>query len=79
MPGHSSDRSVEEIQGEIVAARAALAQSVDQLAYRTNPKRVVENAKRTLREKARTPQGQAAIAAAGLLVLVVAIRRFRRH
>jgi hypothetical protein len=73
------DRSADDIQRDIVAARSALAQTVDELAYRTNPKRVVENAKHSLREKAQTPQGQAVIAGAGVLLLIVVIRRFRKH
>lgn len=73
------DRSADDIQRDIVAARSALAQTVDELAYRTNPKRVVENAKHSLREKAQTPQGQAVIAGAGVLLLIVVIRRFRRR
>ena len=73
------DRSADDIQRDIVAARSALAQTVDELAYRTNPKRVVENAKHSLREKAQTPQGQAVIAGAGVLLLIVVIRRFRKR
>jgi hypothetical protein len=73
------DRTADEIQSEIVAARSALAQTVDELAYRTNPKRVVEHTKQSLREKAQTPQGQAVIGGVGLLVLVLVIRRFRKH
>lgn len=73
------DRTADQIQSDIVAARSALARTVDELAYRTNPKRVVDNAKRTLRAKARTPQGQAVIAGAGVLVLILLVKRFRRH
>lgn len=73
------ERSADDIQRDIEQARAALAEAVDQLAYRTNPKRVSEKVKASLREKAQTPQGQAVLAGAGLLVLVLVVRRFRKH
>lgn len=73
------DRTADQIQGDIVAARAALARTVDELAYRTSPKRVLGRTKQSLREKARTPQGQAVIAGASALLLVVLVRRFRKR
>jgi hypothetical protein len=74
-----AERSADEIQADIEQARVTLANSVDEITYRTNPKRVSENVKKSLREKATTPQGQAVLAGAGVLVLVVVIRRFRRR
>ena len=74
----AGDRSADEIQREIEAARVSLASAVDEIAYRANPKRVGDSLKQTLREKAATPQGQAVLAGAGLLVVVVVIRRFRK-
>ncbi|MDT4997483.1 MAG: hypothetical protein QOD45_1551 [Pseudonocardiales bacterium] len=71
-------RSAEEIQRDIQQARASLAVAVDQIAYRTSPKRVANNAKAALMAKARTPQGKAVLAGVGLLVLVLVIRRVRR-
>jgi Protein of unknown function (DUF3618) len=71
-------RSAEEIQRDIQQARASLAVAVDQIAYRTSPKRVANNAKAALLAKARTPQGQAVLAGVGLLVLIMVIRRVRR-
>lgn len=74
-----AERSPEDIQRDIEASRAALAQAVDELAFRTNPKRAVEKAKTTIREKAQSPEGKAVIyATAGLLVIIV-IRRVRRR
>ncbi len=73
------ERSADEIQRDIEQARASLADAVDQLAYRTSPKRMSENLKASLKQRAQTPQGQAVIAGAGLLVLVLVIRRFRKH
>ena len=55
------ERDAEAIKRDIENARVTLARSVDQLAYRTSPKRVVENTKTTLKQKAQTPQGKAVI------------------
>jgi hypothetical protein len=73
-----TERGPEQIQREIEQARMKLAGAVDQLAYRTNPKRVAENAKQTLRERAQSPAGRAVIGVAGGLVVVLVIRRIRQ-
>jgi hypothetical protein len=75
----AGDRTADQIQRDIEQARASLAVAVDQISYRTNPKRVVENTKASLVEKARTPQGKAVIGGAGALVLILIIRRIRKH
>lgn len=75
----AGERSAEDIQRDIEQSRAALASSVDQLAYRTNPKRLVEQAKQTLREKANTPPGRVVIGVTGGLVVVLIVRRIRKH
>ena len=72
-------RSADDIQREIERARAELAATVDQLAERTNPKRLADQAKTAALAKARTPAGKAAIGAAGALVLFTVIRRRRRR
>lgn len=72
-----AEGSAEKIQREIEQARVTLASSVDQLVYRTNPKRVAENAKTTLKQKALTPQGKAVIGGAGALLAFLIIRRVR--
>jgi hypothetical protein len=72
-------RSAEDIQRDIEQARATLASAVDQLAERTNPKRLADEAKQTLVEKARTPQGMAVIGGAGLLVVFLVVKRIRRR
>ena len=71
-------RTAEEIQGEIEQARDALAVAVDQLAVRANPKRLVDETKQKLIERAKSPAGQAVIGGAGVLVLIVVVRRFRK-
>jgi hypothetical protein len=73
------ERSADDIQRDIEKSRAALAEAVDQLAYRTNPKRVVENTKQTLREKAQTTPGRIVIGVSGSLVVLMIIRRIRKH
>jgi hypothetical protein len=75
----AGERSADEIQRDIEAARVSLAGAVDEIAYRTNPKRVGDSVKKTLREKAATPQGQAIIAGTGLVVVVLVVRRFRKR
>jgi hypothetical protein len=75
----AGERTADEIQRDIEQARASLAVAVDQLAYRTNPKRVAEGVKHTLKQKAQTRQGQAVIAGVGLLLAVVVVRRFRKR
>ena len=74
-----AERSADDIQRDIERSRAELAAAVDTLAYRANPKRVVNNAKRTLLERAKSPQGQAVIAVVGGLLAVVIVRRVRKH
>jgi hypothetical protein len=72
------ERSPDEIQREIEHARDDLATAVDQIAYRTNPKRLSDQAKVTLREKAQSDQGRMVIAGVGVLVLVYLVWRVRR-
>jgi proteasome assembly chaperone (PAC2) family protein len=75
----AGERTADEIQRDIEQARASLAVAVDQLAYRTNPKRLADNAKQSLVEKAQTPQGRAVIGTAGLLVAIVIIRKIAKR
>ena len=74
-----ADRSPEEIQRDIEQARAGLAEAVDQLAYRTNPRRVSDNAKQALLVKVNSPQGRIVIGVSGGLVLLLIVRRFRNR
>ncbi len=71
----ADERTPDEIQRDIEASRAALAQAVDELAYRTNPKRVVENGKASLKAKAQTPEGKAVIYAAGTVLAILILRK----
>jgi osmotically-inducible protein OsmY len=75
----AGERKAEDIERDIEQSRAALAEAVDQLAYRTNPKRVSDNVKQTLREKAQSTQGKIVIGVAGGVVALLIIKRFRKH
>jgi osmotically-inducible protein OsmY len=75
----AGERSADDIQRDIEQSRAALAEAVDQLAYRTNPKRLADNAKQSLRERAQSPQGKIVIGVTGGVVLLLIIKRIRKH
>jgi hypothetical protein len=73
------ERSADDIQRDIEQARAGLAETVDQLAYRTNPKRLADEAKQTLLEKANSTPGRIAIGVSGGLIVLLIVRRIRKH
>jgi hypothetical protein len=70
-----AERTADEIQKDIERSRMALAEAVDQLAYRASPKRM----KDSLREKARSTQGRIAIGVAGGVIALLIVRRVRKH
>jgi hypothetical protein len=74
-----AERGADDIERDIEQARVTLAKAVDQIAYRTNPKRLAEQAKQSLTEKAKSPQGKAVIGGAGALVVILIIRRVRNR
>jgi osmotically-inducible protein OsmY len=74
-----AERSADDIQRDIEQSRAALAEAVDELAFRTNPKRVADNVKHSLREKAQTTQGRIAIGVAGGVIALLIVKRFRKR
>ena len=69
----------EDIQRTIEQARVQLASAVDELVYRTSPKRVSEQIKSGLKAKAQTPQGKAVIAGAGVVFVLLVVRRVRNR
>jgi hypothetical protein len=71
----AGERSADQLQRDIEDARESLAAAVDQLAYRTSPKRAADNAKQALKDKAQTPQGKAVLAGAGAVLALLVIRR----
>ena len=74
-----ADRDPDEIKRDIERSRAALAEAVDQLAYRTSPKRVANNAKQSLIAKANTTQGRVVIGVSGALLVLLIVKRVRKH
>ncbi|HEX8094692.1 DUF3618 domain-containing protein [Jatrophihabitans sp.] len=74
----ATQRDASEIRSEIEQARDQLAVTVDQLADRLAPKRLVDDVKTSLKQKALTPQGKAVLGGAGLLLSVLMIRNLRR-
>jgi hypothetical protein len=74
-----ADRDPEEIKRDIEQSRAALAEAVDQLADRTSPKRVANNAKHSLIEKANSRQGRIVLGVAGVAVVLLIVKRVRKH
>lgn len=73
------ERDAEAIKRDIENARVTLARSVDQLAYRTNPKRLVEKTRTTLTQRAQTQQGKAVIGGAGVVLVLLIVRRVRNR
>jgi hypothetical protein len=72
------ERTAEQVQTEIETARDALAVAVDQLATRANPKRLADEAKQTLLQRAQSPAGKAVLGGVGVVVLLLVVRRVRR-
>ena len=72
------ERTAEQVQREIENARDALAVAVDQLADKTNPKRLATQARESAIEKAQTPIGKAVLGGVGLIVVLLVVRRVRR-
>lgn len=71
-------RDPETIQREIEQTRDALASTLDQLAERASPKRLVERGREKAVELATSPAGKAALGAVGLMVTLLVVRRVRR-
>jgi hypothetical protein len=72
-------RDPREIQLEIDAARESLAATLDQLAYRSSPKRLRAQGQAAVQNFLQTPVGMAALGAVGLLLTLAVVRRVRNH
>jgi hypothetical protein len=72
------DRDPDEIRKDIDEARDRLASSVDALAVRANPTRIAEDVKAKVITFVTKPAVAATLAGAGLVVVVLVIRRARR-
>ena len=71
-------RDAETIQAEIERARDSLATAVDELTTRANPKRVVEQGRRTLSATIAEPKVKYSLIAVGALLALVIVRRLFR-
>jgi hypothetical protein len=71
------ERTAQEVQLEIEQARDALAAAVDELAVRTSPKRLANEAKTSALQKAQSPAGKAVLGGIGVLVVLLVVRRIR--
>ena len=71
-------RDAETIQAEIERARDSLAAAVDELTTRANPKRVVDQGRRTLAATLAEPKVKYSLIAVGALVGLVVLRRLFR-
>jgi hypothetical protein len=76
-------RSPEQIQQEIDAARESLAATLDDLAFRTSPKRLSDQAKEKAQAFLQSPPGIALVSVVGLTVTFVVTRKIvkavRKH
>ncbi|MEO6701884.1 MAG: DUF3618 domain-containing protein [Jatrophihabitantaceae bacterium] len=74
----ATQREAAEIRAEIESARDKLAVSVDQLADRLAPAKLVDDAKTNLKQKAMSPAGKAVLGGTGLLLTLMVVRNLRR-
>jgi hypothetical protein len=72
-------RDPRQIQLEIDAAREQLAATLDQLTYRTSPKRLKAKGRAAVEHFLQTPAGKAAVGAVGLLVTIVVVQKIRHR
>ena len=71
-------RDAETIQAEIERARDSLATAVDELTTRANPKRVIEEGRKTVMATLAEPKVKYSLIAVGALVGLVVLRRLFR-
>ena len=71
-------RDADTIQAEIERARDALAVTVDELAYRANPKRIANQGKQAALVKINQPNIKYALIGVGLVVGALILRKLLR-
>lgn len=76
--GGVAEREAAEIRIELDQARTRLATSVDQLADRLAPQRLMDQTKAKLQAKATSPVGIAVLSGTGLLLTLLVVRNLRR-
>ncbi|MET0234572.1 MAG: DUF3618 domain-containing protein [Kibdelosporangium sp.] len=67
-------RDPDTIQRDIEQARDALASTLDQLGTKANPKKLVDDAKTSVKSKFDDPKVKAALIGVGVLVAVLVVR-----
>jgi Protein of unknown function (DUF3618) len=78
MRGGAVARDPDAIQQEIEQARDALAGTLDALAERANPKRLVDSGKDTAKAKLGDPKVKFALIGVGALVVLLLLRKLFR-
>lgn len=71
-------RDPDTIQREIEQARDALADSLDALGDRANPKHIIASGRASLAAKLAEPPGRYGLIAVGVLILAIVVRRLFR-
>lgn len=71
-------RDTDLIERDIERARAQLAGTLDELTIKANPKRLVENAKKTVLAQPADPKVRAVVIGAGALIAVLMVRKMLR-
>lgn len=71
-------RDTDLIERDIERARAQLAGTLDELTIKANPKRLVENAKKTVLAQLADPKVRAVVIGAGALIAVLMVRKMLR-
>jgi Protein of unknown function (DUF3618) len=74
-----ADRDPDTIKRDIDQARDQLAATVDTLAVRANPQRIANDIKAGVLRFLKKPAVAASLAGVGAVVVVVVVRRVRRH
>ncbi|MDO4909381.1 MAG: DUF3618 domain-containing protein [Corynebacterium sp.] len=77
-------RNIDDIERDIERTRKQLASTLDQIADRTKPSNMVNDAKKSLTEKLKDPQvrniaGAVAGVAAGIVIITLAARHRRNR
>ncbi|MFV0532967.1 MAG: DUF3618 domain-containing protein [Cumulibacter sp.] len=70
-----AERTPADIQRDIDRTRDALAGTLDQIAVRVNPKRLVDSGKEQVQGFFESPKGKAVVAGAGALLVLLIGRR----
>jgi len=71
-------RDTDLIERDIERARAQLAGTLYELTIKANPKRLVENAKKTVLAQLADPKVRAVVIGAGALIAVLMVRKMLR-